>query len=149
LAFPAGRFAREGPGPALRVGDAHQFEQLDSAGPGPPASPRRAGTPQPLRRSGRRRCKRGCAPTSGPGTPCRWSCRGCPTSVVSRRLPPRAADPVTPPRTPAQRPRPPPARPQLTPPALPQGRARRLSLSTISATANHSRCRRRNCQRHQ
>src|ERR1700676_5095168 len=51
LAFPAGQFAREGPGPALWLGDAHQFEQLDSAGPGPPASPRRAGTPRSPRRS--------------------------------------------------------------------------------------------------
>ena len=37
------------------------------------------------RRSGRRRCTPGSAPTSDPGTPCRCSCRGSPTSRWSAR----------------------------------------------------------------
>ena len=104
LALAAGELVRERPRALFGLGDADEVEQFDRSGARRPARGARRCAPRWPRRSGRRRCRRGSAPTSGPGTPCRWPCPGPGTSVgrTGRAARRRAAGPIrSPRRTPA------------------------------------------------
>ena len=120
-----------------RAGRCRPARAIRRRADGPPVSRCGAGAPRWPRRSGRRRCTPGSAPTSDPGRPCRSCCRG--TATSHRRAGRSARYPATAPSRERRRTReagPPPPSPPSTCP----NRIRRRSRP-LRRRRRESRCR--------